>query len=310
MVITVSFELTISLGVTQVTGPTGAIAFELDGRSQFVNFGDRLTECLGNTELCKTGMTVSFNIKFLSELVDNTYIFTNGGDLPGSYGMAMWYDKKQIFLAISTSTQIWTVATTRVKIMEYFKCEFSWSKQGLYLYFNDELVAQETQFITRVRAAVASNFLFIGKSFDSTIFCNMIFEGWNVVYSTKETAKSLEIDFGMDKVIFIITDRYELMKYVICSIHLFKEYILIKMLFSCNKHFTFIQKEKIIDFSCSITITNTKMFNSCANLELSKNGNLYILCEWLDFCLCKKIYMSYIDLFHKCLISSFRTSSF
>ena len=59
-------------------------ACELDGK-EFIEIDSKEDDCLGDIEKCKSGLTLGFRLKIIT-LVDNTVIFSSGGENDESYG--------------------------------------------------------------------------------------------------------------------------------------------------------------------------------------------------------------------------------
>lgn len=193
LLITKSYNFTLSGNPKFTNGPTGGKALQLNGIDDFVDLGDQTAGCLGDPEKCKFGLSVKFNLKVL-ELKEKMYIFSSGGDSPGKYGMSMWYSRKRLYLTVSTRTKIWTVYVPFKKYLNTFvNIEYSWSIQGgLSLYFDGIRVARTVEFYRRT-TAVLSRLFYLGRRIETGGFCRMIIDGWDLAEGTKEMTKDLDV---------------------------------------------------------------------------------------------------------------------
>ena len=178
-----------------VSGPTGAKALLLNGNDQFVDMGDQTTQCIGNLDNCKLGLTIKFNLKVI-KFSKKMYIFSNGGDEKDSYGMAMWYERKRLFLSISTSSKIWTVKTRFTRLNQFTSIRFSWSVQlGIRLYFDGVQVAKTEKYYKRKVKNLFKKF-YLGCSINRKYFSNIVIEGWDIAEAVTDVVKELDVRFG------------------------------------------------------------------------------------------------------------------
>lgn len=90
----INYNLTIFGNPTFIEGPTGGNALRLNGENQFAELTKNTNECIHDFEQCPFGLTISFDLKiFSTQKHKKTYIFSNGGNEDGSYGMEMWIEK-------------------------------------------------------------------------------------------------------------------------------------------------------------------------------------------------------------------------
>lgn len=107
-----------------VDGWKGGLALRFDGKSYFED--DDPNSCLRNPELCvQMGFSFRFSLK-VSALIDESYIFSSGGDLPNYRGVSLFLRKGRMYLTLSTEDFEWTVVTVFRKVGVYFDFEFSW----------------------------------------------------------------------------------------------------------------------------------------------------------------------------------------
>lgn len=173
------------------------LSITLNGLNQYIDLGDQSSNCLGNYSLCKLGLTVSFDLT-IKQLFEGMYFITNGGDLPGSAGIAMYYERERIFVTVSTLISEWTVETTQVEINVMHRYEFSWSEQmGLSLYIDEILVAHTNIYISRIIVTVTRVMQFvIGRSLTAEIYTNCDFGGFEVAEATRDTTRLVALPEG------------------------------------------------------------------------------------------------------------------
>ena len=191
----VNTNITVSAGVILTNGTFGEKAALLDGDKKFLNFGKSVL-CISDLEKCSFGITVTFNLKLLA-ITKEMYIFSNGGNIPDSQGMAMWISKGFLFLSVSTKTKLWVVKTKPFTVNLFFKLSFSWSQQdGLFLFFNDKQIAHQKQFIEKTVAGGKINDLYIGRDIKHSTSVHIAICGWNIVSATKKMIEDLGIEIG------------------------------------------------------------------------------------------------------------------
>ncbi|XP_033756295.1 uncharacterized protein LOC117339040 [Pecten maximus] len=176
---------------TLVTGLSGQ-AIQLDGVGQYIDLSGQIGTCITDLTTCGLGLTMGFNLKVIT-FTENMYILNFGGDQPDGYGVAMYYRHSRLYLTVSTVTAEWTVFTSKLQVNLFVNIEFSWSIQtGLALYFDGEVVASTTQFITRTVGVTRVTNLYIG--FSSSVYANIVIEGWEITEACKEIASVLDIE--------------------------------------------------------------------------------------------------------------------
>ncbi|XP_053407677.1 uncharacterized protein LOC128559582 isoform X2 [Mercenaria mercenaria] len=84
--------------------------------------------CVTDVNLCTDGFTFSIDVNF-GQLLDNTYIVSSGGHLPGHSGITLYYNNKQLIYIVSTSTQIWTLVVQYQPVLNKWQhFELTWNK--------------------------------------------------------------------------------------------------------------------------------------------------------------------------------------
>lgn len=104
------------------------------------------TSCLSDLDSCKSGFTIKTNV-FFTQLVDNTYIISSGGNLPNTKGIAVYYKNHLLHFVVSTSTQTWHLTTTHeLTLNTWHHLELSWQKSlGCELIDNGKIVGTMTR---------------------------------------------------------------------------------------------------------------------------------------------------------------------
>ena len=151
-----------------------------------------------HTEVYSIVMELLHFSYILLQLREGAVIFTSGGDISTSYGLAMWFSGGRVYLRVSTSTREWTVFTTDFQLNIFVNIKFSWSVQtGLVLFFTDRRVAFTEQFVKRTRVDIkrTEEFL-VGTTVDKTHFTPMEIEGFEIAYCPVDTLEKLEVVVG------------------------------------------------------------------------------------------------------------------
>jgi hypothetical protein len=84
--------------------------------------------CIADVNLCNDGFTYGLDVNF-GQLLDNTYIVSSGGHLPGHSGITLYYTNKQLVYIVSTTTQKWTLVTKYEPVLQKWQhFEITWNK--------------------------------------------------------------------------------------------------------------------------------------------------------------------------------------
>jgi hypothetical protein len=118
---------------------TGNVKFEvvgtrpvvtINGTDSFIkmNQTNGQASCITDVNLCNNGFTFTIDVNF-GHLLDNTYIVSSGGNLPGHSGITLYYTNKQLVYIVSTTTQKWTLVTKYEPVLHKWQhIEITWSK--------------------------------------------------------------------------------------------------------------------------------------------------------------------------------------
>ena len=113
-------------------------ALMLNGRNQYVDFGDHHGDCFGNLDNCKHGATVAFWLRPDHLARDAYFLWT------GNNGLAMWYRGKRVHVSAKTSTKEWQLSTDKLRPDQWHLAEVTWSEdKGLRLVVGNEVVAED-----------------------------------------------------------------------------------------------------------------------------------------------------------------------
>ncbi|XP_076459006.1 uncharacterized protein LOC143292527 isoform X2 [Babylonia areolata] len=146
-------------------------ALYLDGRTQFLDFGDNFT-CNGNLDNCRQGITYRFALR-PDKLEDGTYFMD-------SFPVKLYYKDGRLHAEMQTSTRVWNVDTSDFREGQWSRVELAWHPtQGLTMYINGRRVAYETY--PRVRNPYYNDDwrTYVGRplSEDSGTYANTIVDG-------------------------------------------------------------------------------------------------------------------------------------
>lgn len=195
-------NITLEGGITLTINSRNRFSMELDGASQFLDLSGLQSikeSCVFSPSQCRLGFTFLFTIKFL-ELEDNTYIVTNGGDLPDSTGFAVYYKRNRLYITVSTQTQEWTVYIHKndILINRYQDYEISWNIQrGLSCSLDGRLIRKSKKFKKRNVGNVIRKGFFFGRPIQGGgKYARCVLEQWQMVFATKEVTDRLDIPLG------------------------------------------------------------------------------------------------------------------
>ncbi len=177
-----SYELSISKTVKITTRKT-LILNGIDGLFKMVS---KEPSCLFNLMLCKSsGFALSLQIKVLSQLQENSYLFSSGGDRHDGTGMTLKYILGKIIVVFSTETDIWTVSLEKLYVGTEIRYAFSWSLSGgLAVYVDGKFYIRAVESVRRKRTVIVQHNIFTcGRN---------IFEGEEDYFSNIEVGR-LEI---------------------------------------------------------------------------------------------------------------------
>ena len=154
-------------------GSGGGYAASLNTASDRIRFATK--GALSKTDSCSVGFSVKFYVKFLS-FCDNMYVLTTGGDLSDSAGLAVYYRHRSIHVTVSTSTTLWTVATSLPKIRRFHDYRISWSRSlGLQVDVDGSAMAMTTSFYRRREPGTKTHPLVIGGPVGAAAGCDGVF---------------------------------------------------------------------------------------------------------------------------------------
>ena len=122
-----------------VRGKIGG-ALQLDGNSQYADFGNQGDSCFGNLDLCQHGMHLAMWLR-PGQLNDNMDLIHTG-----SNGMKVWYANGRLHFSFKTTTQEWKLSTDQFDPLNWQFLEWSWSEDGgIKVYVNTQLVASTNE---------------------------------------------------------------------------------------------------------------------------------------------------------------------
>ncbi|XP_060579493.1 uncharacterized protein LOC132736386 isoform X3 [Ruditapes philippinarum] len=116
---TVNFEVVANKPIVSINGNDSFITLTQTTGSPY---------CVTNVNLCNNGFTLTIDVNF-GHLLDNTYIVSSGGHLPGHSGITLYYTNKQLVYIVSTTTQKWTLVTKYEPVLHKWQhFEITWNK--------------------------------------------------------------------------------------------------------------------------------------------------------------------------------------
>ena len=137
--------------------------------------------CFWDSSSCKKGVTYSYRVKFTASLTENSYVFSTGGERDDKQGVAVVYVFGRLRYIMTTKTKAWYVSTAAVSVNFWNKVEVSWSEtKGLYVYYNDKLVASTTEFVKREGTITTGTDLVVAGSSDTNVTDDETFASFEI----------------------------------------------------------------------------------------------------------------------------------
>jgi len=140
VLLTANKDLTFNInGNVQLTNvpniPTPVIS--IMGPNSFIQMNTGIPPCISNIDLCTTGFTFALDVSF-TNLLDNTYILSSGGQLPGVKGVALYYNNNMLTYIVSSSTFTWKLDVHYTPVLQQWQhFEITWNKHlGIELLLN------------------------------------------------------------------------------------------------------------------------------------------------------------------------------
>ena len=159
-----AFDLTSVGTVTTETDTTiNAQVLVLTGKNA-VRLETPKDSCLTKISTCTFGVTFKFKVK-LTELKENTYIFSSGAENKDTDGVALVYQFGKMHWTVAVGTKVWYATTERLVVNKYTSFKLSWHMEtGVSVYQENRLIVRVRRFVTRtVTTAVTKSALFIGQ---------------------------------------------------------------------------------------------------------------------------------------------------
>lgn len=125
----------------------GSAVLVLNKTGQYVELPNTGLQCLQDLTSCDNGFTLNVEIKFLnSTITDKQYIFSSGGDMVGTSGIALYLWKMELYCAVKWNKIIWT---SKSKIhfnhTEWHTYQVSWNEaDGFIVYVDGHLFMNHT----------------------------------------------------------------------------------------------------------------------------------------------------------------------
>ena len=139
---TASFNFTIS-GTITLTTVSSEKVITINGPGSYITLDKSQlpSGCFTDIDHCRTGFTIGLDINFKT-LVDNTFIISSGGNLPGFKGIALYYLQNQLIYVVSTSTKVWTLTVKYQPVLNLWQhFEITWNTNlGVGLYVDGHLL--------------------------------------------------------------------------------------------------------------------------------------------------------------------------
>ncbi|XP_046563492.1 uncharacterized protein LOC124272364 isoform X1 [Haliotis rubra] len=147
-----------------VEGHSSGLVFTTD--RQYLEIQHLAKSCLTDITKCRHGLTISVEMVFTT-LIENTVVFTTGGEAPDLPGVSMLYRYGHFHVIVSSPVKAWFVSIPRDHIkLGTTHVIYIYFKESLKVYINRELVASTMKYVSHPdTSGEMKNVFYFGKSF-------------------------------------------------------------------------------------------------------------------------------------------------
>ena len=180
--------------VDGITGKALELADSTDAEPEAIEVTAKEDSCLGDIAKCGAdGVTYNFRVK-LKALVENSVIFSSGGEEESGYGMALFYALGQFQFVVRTRTAVWRCSFSAIRVNRWMQLTLSWQENyGVVVYVNRRSVARSIMSIPRMppmTGKIPRTNLFIGRASvtkSAFKYTPMVIEGFQFFFDTPQT---------------------------------------------------------------------------------------------------------------------------
>ena len=173
---TATYNFTI-IGTVTLTTISSEKVISINGNGSYITLDKTQipSSCFADIDHCTTGFTIGLDINF-KHLVDNTFIISSGGNLPGYKGIALYYLHNQLVYVVSTSTKVWTLTVKYQPVLNKWQhFEITWNTNlGIGLYVDGHLLGTFGRPVTRPATTQTASICIGCSHSTSTIVVNML----------------------------------------------------------------------------------------------------------------------------------------
>ena len=149
--------------------------------------------CLSDIGKCGTsGITLNFRVK-LKMIVENSIIFSSGGEQESGYGMALFYALGRFQFVVRTRDTVWRCYFDTLPINRWVQLTLSWQENyGVIVYVNRRSVARSIVSTPRMQPLggdLPPTKIFIGRAyFKKSVFkyTSMVIERFQFFFGTPQ----------------------------------------------------------------------------------------------------------------------------
>ena len=149
--------------------------------------------CLSDIGKCgASGITLNFRVK-LKAIVENSIIFSSGGEQESGYGMALFYALGRFQFVVRIRTTVWRCYFDTLPVKRWVQLTLSWQENyGVIVYVNRRSVARSIVSIPRMKPLggdLPRTKIFIGRAyFEKSVFkyTSMVIERFQFFFGTPQ----------------------------------------------------------------------------------------------------------------------------
>ena len=153
-----------------ITG--GNVVLRLNQTGQYLELPNKGIQCIQDLTTCDNGFTLSVELKFLTTISTNEkqYIFSSGGDIVNSSGIALYLWHGELYCSAKWNKQIWT-AKKKLTFThtDWHTYQVSWNIKNGFIVFvdGDKFMSHSVHLPNPIQQLIHS--LLIGKGFQTNV---------------------------------------------------------------------------------------------------------------------------------------------
>ena len=132
-----SMDIDAEGGIVNIPGKLQQ-GIRLDGRSQYLDIGQHLSNCFGDLSKCRHGITGSMWANF-RKFGNNMFYFSNGN------GVKLYHKNGRLYFVLQSGGKEWEIAVPDLALNQWYFLEYSWHpERGLQVFINNKLMGYQS----------------------------------------------------------------------------------------------------------------------------------------------------------------------